>query len=615
MKMNVQKMCCIFLFAVLISALLSSGPSFSTTESVAYASSGTEVSGIIWENTTWTLENSPYIITDTIQIPENVTLNIEPGVTVIFSGEGNMFLVHGSVYAHGTPNNKIVFDGGGVTEYFFSVDYGSPDFFDLEYCQIKNGNKLFQGHGDTKIVLRHSEIENIQSYSELNMVIGENYIEYNIFNNAAGFRLYDFWERPEPGVSHYIRYNLVKDNRGFFVKAITNDLNTVIVLKYNSFIDINGIVLEIGGNYIAVDATENYWGTNSLETIDEMIYDAKDDIRCPGIINYNPILTSPHPEAPTLPITVNIQYSPVVLYANVTAVDFDATASFGEYSSIANYTWDFGDGTVVTLDVPITAHTFVSSGEYNVTLTVTDEYGFQNGTSTNITVLEDATPPVTADDYDGAWHTSDFTITLTAVDEGSGVAETYYRINDGPTRAVSADGHPVIAEEGADNKLEYWSVDYAGNEEPHKVLTGIKLDKTAPIIRTPVTIPEDDVQADQDVIVSVEVFDSISGVERVTLSYSIDNGSTWENLPANLNSTSGRWEATIPGQEIWTTVNYKILAYDYAGNNASSNGANIYYEYQVISEFPSWMPLLITLVAVVAVAVIYRRKLRLKEPN
>ena len=49
------------------------------------------------------------------------------------------------------------------------------------------------------------------------------------------------------------------------------------------------------------------------------------------------------------------------------------------------------------------------------------------------------------------------------------------------TSVVRADGHPYITTEGANNTLEYWSVDKAGNEElPHKILTGIKLDKTAP---------------------------------------------------------------------------------------------------------------------------------------
>ncbi|MEM2560015.1 MAG: hypothetical protein QXD53_04405 [Candidatus Bathyarchaeia archaeon] len=36
--------------------------------------------------------------------------------------------------------------------------------------------------------------------------------------------------------------------------------------------------------------------------------------------------------------------------------------------------------------------------------------------------------------------------------------------------------------EGANNTLEYWSVDDAGNEEPHKFLNEIKLDKSAPSI-------------------------------------------------------------------------------------------------------------------------------------
>ena len=92
----------------------------------------------------------------------------------------------------------------------------------------------------------------------------------------------------------------------------------------------------------------------------------------------------------------------------------------------------------------------------------------------------DNVPPTTSHDYDGAWHTSDFTITLTATDHESDVNETYYRINDEPIKTVSADGQPFITEEGADNTLEYWSVDNAGDQETPKMLTDIKLDKTVP---------------------------------------------------------------------------------------------------------------------------------------
>jgi TolB protein len=93
---------------------------------------------------------------------------------------------------------------------------------------------------------------------------------------------------------------------------------------------------------------------------------------------------------------------------------------------------------------------------------------------------EDSKAPVTVDNYDGQWHTADFRINLTATDDTSGVAETYYKINNGATQSVAEAGQPIISTEGANNKLEYWSEDAAGNTESHEVLTDVKLDKTAP---------------------------------------------------------------------------------------------------------------------------------------
>ena len=61
------------------------------------------------------------------------------------------------------------------------------------------------------------------------------------------------------------------------------------------------------------------------------------------------------------------------------------------------------------------------------------------------------------------------------------MAETFYKINGGPTKTLSQDGQPLIASESAKNTLEYWSVDLATNSEEHKFLTEIKLDGTAPV--------------------------------------------------------------------------------------------------------------------------------------
>ncbi|MGQ9691199.1 MAG: Ig-like domain-containing protein [Thermoproteota archaeon] len=90
----------------------------------------------------------------------------------------------------------------------------------------------------------------------------------------------------------------------------------------------------------------------------------------------------------------------------------------------------------------------------------------------------DETPPTTLHDYDGLWHTSDLTITLTAIDEVSGITETYYRINGGPVRTVSADGQPcfhIVQAEGAiviDGDISDWialGLSPVGTDSPNNI--------------------------------------------------------------------------------------------------------------------------------------------------
>ena len=65
---------------------------------------------------------------------------------------------------------------------------------------------------------------------------------------------------------------------------------------------------------------------------------------------------------------------------------FDASASVDNDGSIANYSWDFGDGNTSTDSAP--AHTFANAGDYNVILTVSDDDGATDSIATMITVAE-----------------------------------------------------------------------------------------------------------------------------------------------------------------------------------------------------------------------------------
>lgn len=54
---------------------------------------------------------------------------------------------------------------------------------------------------------------------------------------------------------------------------------------------------------------------------------------------------------------------------------FDASASSSPVGSIANYSWDFGDGHTASTSNPLITHTYASPGSYLVTLTVTNSAG------------------------------------------------------------------------------------------------------------------------------------------------------------------------------------------------------------------------------------------------
>jgi len=220
-------------------------------------------------------------------------------------------------------------------------------------------------------------------------------------------------------------------------------------------------------------------------------------------------------------------------------------------------------------------------------------------------------PPITIHNYDGTWHNDDFYITLLASGDKSGIAEIYYRMNSGASiLSISKDGLPLISSEGANNTLEYWSVDLAGNEEPHRILMGIKLDKTTPVIREVRCQPEGDVEPGQPVKILVNATDSLSGIKNVTISYSVDGSQSWTNIPATLNTSSGFYEGTIQVQQANVIIKYKITAYDNAGNFAIEDNAGQYYTYNVIPEYPSTiiLPTFIIILITAATILLLRRK-------
>jgi len=78
-------------------------------------------------------------------------------------------------------------------------------------------------------------------------------------------------------------------------------------------------------------------------------------------------------------------YSPTVPGPEET-ITFDASASYDPDGSIANYTWEFGDGGIITANAPTITYSYPVDGNYTVQLTVTDDEGLTGVSSTIVQV-------------------------------------------------------------------------------------------------------------------------------------------------------------------------------------------------------------------------------------
>ncbi|MCE7991594.1 MAG: T9SS type A sorting domain-containing protein [Roseivirga sp.] len=104
------------------------------------AFSQTNVSGNLFNNTTWTKSNSPYTLIGDVGVAMGVTLTIEPGV-VVKRNSGVQLLIKGALVANGASSDSIRFEDGylgGVLGlvYFLSFQETNLDNSSLSFLNV-----------------------------------------------------------------------------------------------------------------------------------------------------------------------------------------------------------------------------------------------------------------------------------------------------------------------------------------------------------------------------------------------------------------------------------------------------------------------------------------------
>lgn len=197
-------------------------------------------------------------------------------------------------------------------------------------------------------------------------------------------------------------------------------------------------------------------------------------------------------------------------------------------------------------------------GEYAGVILAQDQAQNSNQSIFDFTVNHtqpDTEPPETNHDFDGTmgendWYISCVEITLTATDDYSGVAITYYRIDGGDWMEYT---EPFEICDDGEHALEYYSIDYAENVEEVKGPFDFKIDQTSPEVSLTV-----EKQGFNKWLFIADADDATSGVARVE--FYVDDELVGEVTEP-------------PYYFLWTGISFdkgQAIAYDNAGNSAES---------------------------------------------
>ena len=108
----------------------------STLSILGTANADTEVGGWIFEDTTWVLAGSPYIVTSPILVDGAATLTISAGVEVKLNTD-MAITVFGEMVATGTESQKIWFHSSDELSHWAYIKFNGSCH--LEHCLFERG--------------------------------------------------------------------------------------------------------------------------------------------------------------------------------------------------------------------------------------------------------------------------------------------------------------------------------------------------------------------------------------------------------------------------------------------------------------------------------------------
>lgn len=400
----------------------------------------TYVEGTISQDTVWYLVDSPFILSNNVNVSSGATLTIEPGTEVRFGGPFSLN-IEGSIVANGTDTNVIHFTTNdpntSATWQTIRISGTQPSYFTnciIDYATngltVDNGNLVItqssvRQTSQNGILVNNGTVTVSNDEFSRNIIAGINVTggaQLTITNNTFSANGYGIMLGGQLTGNINVTQNLIYNNtfngitlaadiysnttitrntisandNGFVVQSNTSPdinhnyvFNNTVGIYYQSgvnhqahFNDLyqNQIGVDISAN-VSADASCNYWGDRSGPFHPSLNpYGKGNPVGGNGTdLDFIFFLSMPSDydnQSPTANLWTDKTL--VRLNQNVTFVG----ASSQDDQRIDKYFYDFGDGTNSGWTTStLFNHTYASVGNYNASLNVIDDF---NTTSQNV---------------------------------------------------------------------------------------------------------------------------------------------------------------------------------------------------------------------------------------
>lgn len=238
------------------------------------------IKGNIQEDTTWTKDESPYVITDDLQIFDNVKLTILEG-THIKIVDNAKIRVAGELEAIGTNESPVLFSS-------YDLKWDGIEFINsnsiIKNSLIENARQAINLTGNSVVLIDGNVFTNNEkvvtdTYGYQKMIFTNNTVKNNEYV-FSGIR---------PNLQSVFKNNSFLNNESVFDYGYYFG---EVLITDNNFIN-NSFVIkapEEGYGYGEVNISNNWWDTTDINLIDHYIIDKNKDVSL-QLLNYFPLQT------------------------------------------------------------------------------------------------------------------------------------------------------------------------------------------------------------------------------------------------------------------------------------------------------------------------------------